>query len=265
MKEIEIEELIIDYLDGKLKFEEIKEALQKTDKYSGNPDELEKIKFLYTQLDKIPVPEPGENLDKNFYNLLEPLKSVLAKPESRFKHYASVFNNLIGPISLPKLGYASLFIVLGVLIGKWIIPGNNSQIEKMAAEVNQMKEVMMLTMLNQPSPSERIKAVSSVNSIPDTDTKVINALLETLNSDPDVNVRLVTVDALSSFTQNPQVRQGLVQSIAKQKSPLVQIALADLMVSLREKNSIEPLKNLLKDKEINYAVKTKIEACIAKI
>jgi len=263
MKEIEIEELIVDYLDGKLEYDKLKDTLLKSGKYKL--DDIEKIKSLYCKLDDIPVPEPGENLDKNFYNLLEPLKSVVAKPESRFAHLSSKLSHIINLVTLPKLGYASLFIVLGIFIGKWLIPGNSIQLEQMSAEVKQMKEVMMLTMLNQPSPSERIKAVSSVNSISNSDSKVINALIETLNNDPDVNVRLVTVEALSGFTQNPQVRQGLIQSIAKQKSPLVQIALADLMVSLREKNSVEPLKDLLKDKGISYAVKNKIEACIAKI
>ncbi len=265
MKEMEIEEFIIDYLDGKLEYEKLKEILQKNDKYRNKLDEIEKIKKLYGKLNEIPVPEPDDNLDKNFYNLLEPLKSVITRPENRAKYFSEKLNGIINLVTLPKLGYASLFIILGIVIGRWLIPGNAAQLEQMSAEVKQMKEVMVLTMLNQPSPSERIKAVSSVNTISDSDSKVINALIETLNSDPDVNVRLVTVEALSGFTQNPLVRQGLVQSIAKQKSPLVQIALADLMVSLREKNSVEPLKNLLKDKEISYAVKNKIEACIAKI
>lgn len=265
MKEIEIEEFIVDYLDGKLDFETLKKTLEKSDKYRYKLDELEKLKNLYNQLDEIPVPEPGENLDKNFYNLLEPLKLVVAKPESRIKHFFSQINSLLNMVTLPKLGYASLFVVLGIFIGKWIIPVNTSQLEQMSAEVKQLKEVMMLTMLDQPSPAERIKAVSSVNSISDVDNKVVNALIETLNNDSSVNVRLVTVEALAKFTQNPQVRQGLVQSIAYQTSPLVQIALADLMVSLKEKKSLEPLKNLLKDKRINYTVKTKIESCIAKI
>lgn len=266
MKKHDIEELFMDYIDGKINADELNKILAGSDKYKGRFDEIEELKKLYSMLDEIPIPEPGENLDKNFYNMLESVKEATPKQAPEENIILSAIEKIIRSVTLPKISYAALLLIGGIALGKWAFPGTaDKRLENLSAELTSVKEVMMLTLLQQPSPTERIKAVSYVNSLPDVDNKVVNALIETLNGDPNVNVRLATIEALTAFTGNPGVREGLVKSIINQKSPLVQIALADLMVSIREKNSVDQLKKLLTDKEIKRSVKTKIENCIAKI
>ena len=118
--------------------------------------------------------------------------------------------------------------------------------------------MMSITMLNQPSPTERIKAVNVLQSINHGDGRVVNALLTTLNTDKNVNVRLFALDVLVQKADNPQVRQGLINSIGRQDSPLMQLALADAMITLREKEAISQFKLLLQKKELNYSVREKI-------
>jgi hypothetical protein len=55
------------------------------------------------------------------------------------------------------------------------------------------------------------------------------------------------------------VRQGLIQSLSRQTSPLVQIALIDLIVELREKRATEALKELMTAEKINNEVKLRAE------
>jgi hypothetical protein len=86
-----------------------------------------------------------------------------------------------------------------------------------------------------------------------------------LNTDTNVNVRLAAVTSLSKYVENPKVREGLVMSITKQESPLVQIALADLMVTLKEKKSINSMETLLQQPDINIHVKQKLEESIKQI
>jgi HEAT repeat protein len=92
--------------------------------------------------------------------------------------------------------------------------------------------------------------------------QVVNALLSTLNNDPNVNVRLATLDALAVLGQDAAVRQGLVHALTKQESPLVQSALADVMVQLQVRRSVKPMKEMLQQGNLNEAVKTKIENSI---
>jgi HEAT repeat protein len=94
------------------------------------------------------------------------------------------------------------------------------------------------------------------------DEKVIQALLQTLNNDPNINVRLVTVETLRQFADEPQVREGLIQSITRQESPLVQIALADVMVGLQEKRSVKQLQRLLEQENLDETVKIKIKETV---
>lgn len=117
-------------------------------------------------------------------------------------------------------------------------------------------------MLENPTATERLKAVSYTQELNKVDDKVIDALLTTLNSDPNENVRLVTLEALVQLGNYPKVREGLVQSLMKQESPLVQVALADAMVKLQEKRSVKEFKQLLQKENLNKAVKGKIEKTI---
>jgi hypothetical protein len=94
---------------------------------------------------------------------------------------------------------------------------------------------------------------------------VAEALLTTLNNDPNVNVRLVTLDALVRFARDPLVREGLIKSIAQQDSPLMQSAIADVMVKLQEKGSVQSLQELLRKKDINEMVRKKIEQSIHRL
>jgi hypothetical protein len=68
-----------------------------------------------------------------------------------------------------------------------------------------------------------------------SDTQVLAALLHAVNHDPNVNVRLAAVDALRKFAGNPVVKGSLDQSLVKQDSPMVQLALIDFIVDTRDK------------------------------
>ncbi len=77
----------------------------------------------------------------------------------------------------------------------------------------------MLSMLQNPSASQRILAVGYTDEISQVNNKVIDALLTTLNEDPNVNVRLITLETLVKLSSEPKVSEGLVQSITLQESP----------------------------------------------
>ena len=98
---------------------------------------------------------------------------------------------------------------------------------------------MVLTLLDQPSANKRLQAVNEVNKLSSVTKTITKALFSTLNNDTNVNVRLSAIEALANYTEIPEVREGLIASIMNQKSPMVQIALADLMVKLQEKKAVK--------------------------
>jgi HEAT repeat protein len=95
--------------------------------------------------------------------------------------------------------------------------------------------------------------------------RTLEALIRTLNEDPNVNVRLAAVDALFLFRGNPAVKESLVLSLSRQESPLVQVALIDLLVEIRERRAVEALKSLIGTAKLNPEVKHHAELGLKQI
>jgi HEAT repeat protein len=81
--------------------------------------------------------------------------------------------------------------------------------------------------------------------------------------DPNVNVRLAAVDALKKFGERQMVRNGVEQALNKQDSPLVQTALIDYVVEMQQKESLNTLRKLSKDADVNETVRKRAEWGVA--
>ena len=122
-----------------------------------------------------------------------------------------------------------------------------------------MRQLVALALMQQASASERLRGVQWSHRLAQPDEQVLSALLRALDSDPNVNVRLAAVDALEQFARNAQVKKGLLDSLPRQNSPLVQIELINLMVELQEKESVPVLRTLLQNSELNESVRERAE------
>ena len=147
---------------------------------------------------------------------------------------------------MPRLALAAAMLIAGFSAGYYYQkPSGNYEVGVLSDQVKELKEMMMISLLEKESATERLKAVSLTEEIDGPSKKVTEALLNTLNEDESVNVRLAALEALGKYMKKPHVREGLVRSIAKQDSPLVQVALAEMMVTMREKSSVNELKKVL--------------------
>ncbi|MCP9749125.1 HEAT repeat domain-containing protein [Lacihabitans sp. CS3-21] len=230
-------------------------------------DDIEKT--LWEQMGKLRVPEPSKDVKIRFHAMLDTFKAEEeAKKEGIFQILLERFKTLFAYKPAYNWAYAMILIVIssgaGYFIGKpnSEVAANSNEVKRLSSEVQDMKQMMMLSMLENPVATERLKAVSYTQELNNVDDQVIDALLTTLNFDQNENVRLVTLEALIQLAENPKVREGLVQSLLTQESPLMQVALADAMVKLQEKRSVKQFKELLRKENLNDAVKGKIEKTI---
>jgi HEAT repeat protein len=115
----------------------------------------------------------------------------------------------------------------------------------MQKEIKGMKEVLLYSLIDDESASQRIKAVSYAEAIPNPDKKVIDVLVNTLNHDKSVNVRLAALYSLGSWSDNQTVRDSLVTSLTGQKEPLIQVMLINLLAAKKESRAIAPIKDIL--------------------
>jgi HEAT repeat protein len=119
----------------------------------------------------------------------------------------------------------------------------------------QITQQMMAMLQNGQSASQRIQGVNVALSMNKADDEIVSALVKTMNEDPNSNVRLAALDALSKFSDDAAVRKALVTSLPKQKDPVVQISLIQLLVKMKEKGVVNDLRKIVDDEKTMQAVK----------
>lgn len=232
--------------------------------------ELETDQQVWDLLGELETPEPTVSLRPRFYAMLDTYKESQTSSKNAFADIFHMFRQLWAVQPGFRLVYSVILVVAGLGLG-YIFNINAKteridQIAQLSGQVKEMKETVMLALLDNPSASERIRGVSYTSEIKNANNEVITALLTTLNSDPNVNVRLMTLEALTPLAaKDPRVREGLVHSIVEQESPLVQAAMADVMLKLQEKRSIQSFQKLLKQKNLNGQIRNKIEQTITEL
>lgn len=216
-------------------------------------DDLQDVRDLNETLQRFEYPSPSPDLDVTFYQMLR--KEQKSSAGFSFRNWFNVSG------LAPGLAFAAATFLLGLAAGYVLFqqsPGDGSDIQALSNEVNDLKEMMMLSLLEKESATERLRAVNLTQEMPAASQSVTKALITTLNSDENVNVRLAALEALIPYTQDSNVRTELIKSIGKQHSPLLQIALADLMVALQEKESVKEFEKLLENERTPEDVKKRI-------
>ena len=125
-----------------------------------------------------------------------------------------------------------------------------------------MQQTIALSLMDKNSTSDRLEGVSLTTHVDHPSETLLASLMNALNTDPNVNVRLAAVDALSLFANVPGVVDDLTRSLSQQTSPIVQVSLIDLLVSIKEKKAVESLREFIKSQNVNPAVKEHAESRI---
>jgi hypothetical protein len=222
--------------------------------------EIEEMGNLIKSINQIHVPEPSDSMKKSFNTHLDALKNAIYEKDITLNNNNSIVR-IFTKNGFLKLAAAILIFITGFLTGIFISNQSRNTTELLSELQNSQKD-LILTLLQQPTASDRLKAVNISYQIENHDQRIIDALLATLNNDPNINVRLSTIDVLMTMADNPKVRSGLIQSINNQESPLIQNALVDAMVFLNEKLSLEQLQILLDRNKLNHNVKKKVTESI---
>lgn len=263
-KEEKYQELIMDYLDGNLTQKKTEELLKKLEEEGYDLARLDQMAELRQQVDEIRVPDPGTSMRDRFYGMLEEEKTRMAQKQHFADAVLRPVRSLFDAGILPRLSYAALILLVGFVLGRWILPDREvrSQTGILVEEVQSMKKMMALTLFEQSSASDRLKAVYYTSEVSQPDNILLEALLRTLNQDPSVNVRLASLEALLPHMDHPEVRAGLIRSIGNQDSPVLQMAIAELMIRAQEKRAVPEMEKLLQRKDLNEQVAEKLKESI---
>jgi hypothetical protein len=212
--------------------------------------EAEDLKDLWGTLGALPEEDPSLGMRVRFYDALRAWR----QNEEQRRHG---FWWLQHPAFQAACAVAILAIGIGA--GYMVRGRDTTEVSQLRGEVYNMRQLVALSLLQQQSASDRLRGVNFAYRVEQPDPQVLSALLTTVNHDQSVNVRLAAVDALRNFTDNPVGRKGLVQALAKQDSPLVQIAILDQIVEVHEKSAVSAVQFLLSTNDLNPEVRQRAQ------
>jgi len=232
-------------------------------------EELESLSAIWTKLGVLPEEQPSPALRCRFYTMLEKEKSASSTRSFRLKlPSVSEWLRTIMP-QRPAVQFALGLALLAVgLIGGYFLRSGRTSTSQMASlhqEMQSIRQTLAVSLLSQDSPTDRLRGVSLSTELSRPGESLLDALIQTFDTDPNVNVRLAAVDALFLFADNPKVKENLILSLSKQTSPLVQVALVDLLLHTKERRAVQALRTLIRDETINPEVKQRVEDGIREI
>lgn len=232
--------------------------------------EWQELHETWARLGLLREEQPSQDLRRDFYRRLEASRRELEAPgREGWRGRLRVLLPRLSSVS-PALRLAAAVLVVVVGFGAGFFTGRGGEsgserIERLNQEVDRLQQQMSLSLLDQSSASARLRGIALTSRVQEPGPSLIAALLDTLDNDPSVNVRLSAVDALYLYSDRDEVKTALSASLPRQTSPLVQIALIDLLVTLKEKQAAAALKKLLNDKKIIPEVQQRAQLGIRKI
>ena len=258
-----IGELLPDYLQSRLS----PELATVVEKHLAACPACGEEAALWKNLALLPEEQPSPALRTRFKAMLESYQ------EGRLENTSITTPAKKTPAPLWGLGnwkqmpfagvaWACLFLVCGYLIGKnsYHQPAQDAgQVQAMRDELAATRRMVALSLLQQQSATQRLEGVSWSTRLQQPDPKVLNALQHTLRFDNSVDVRLASLDALSRYSDRPEVRQDLVDALQARQSPLVQVALIDLLVDLHDTSAVPQLKRFQQDAKIDPTVRKRVD------
>lgn len=250
MKCEEVDKMMIDYLDLNLGDDARQEIERHLETCERCLDELKDTQEVLKAISKNEMEKPDDSLKINFYHMLH---SEIKKAEDRKTTSYSIPVTPWYSESRFRIAAAVALLICGTFIGMFIhtlSTGSlaSNEIKQLQTEVSDLKKNAMFTMLKEESSSDRIQAVSYAGELDKADDNVISVLVETLNNDKNVNVRMAAAYALAKFAYQKEVTDSLVKSLSLQTEPILQVTLINILAERKEKSAAGTVQKIIANK-----------------
>ncbi|MEM8960276.1 MAG: HEAT repeat domain-containing protein [Acidobacteriota bacterium] len=168
-----------------------------------------------------------------------------------------------------QMATAGAMLVLGLVVGSTVLAPRApaTDLVRLEGEVAQLTRLVSLSLLDQSSASDRLAGVSySRERDAARDEAVLAALLDTVENDPNVNVRLAAIDTLAAHLDYRPVMDGLRQALEQpDQVPLVQAAVGDVLLTSGDGTAAEAVERLLDRDDLEPIVRDLLTRRLARL
>jgi hypothetical protein len=236
--------------------------------------EMAQLGAVWRGMQSINLPEPDPAMRSRFIEVLEAYQAGMQQAQERPIVSTRRSRWVAGwwpARAVWQTALAVLLLVAGGFGGRYLAEPHgtavaNPEMAQLKGQVESLRQLVAMSLLqDQTSPSSRIRGASYFSQIAQPDREMKDALLHTVNHDPNLNVRLSAVDALERFAANPDVRRALIDAISVQDSPLVQIALIDLLAQIDARDAVPALQKVALDSQADREVRQRAEWALQKM
>lgn len=230
-----------------------------SEKHKGVPFESDDAgeQQLWRDLEGLPQEAaPSQRLRRRLYDELE--------HAHRRSHRRSRWLSLI---SAPGLVAAIGCMVVGVMIGlllEDLSAPEHAELAQLQQQVAMLNRNLVLDRLENDSASKRLLGVMEASDLAGRDPEVTRALLERALDDRVHSVRAAAIDAIGPQLGTPSVADELMASLEKAESPLVQLALADLVLRYGNPKQLEQLLRLSERGELHPDVVQHVKSSVSR-
>ncbi|MCF2496887.1 HEAT repeat domain-containing protein [Dyadobacter chenhuakuii] len=249
----DIEKLLEKYYEGETTIEEEKE-IKRFFQNGDVPEHLMSHAAQFGYFVEARNEHPSLTFGSELLMLLDPPKQSPVRTFGRW---------------LVRIAAGLALLIVGFLGGRAFQERDGAEIPSIASKESvsqlEMKNVLAFEKMNSTSASERIQAVNQSYALSNLDKDITQLLINTLNFDPNVNVRLAACQALQRFDNEDNVAEALMHSLAIQTDPNIQIMLIEILVSNREKRAVEPFQQLARNEEVLEVVRLKAQQGVSEL
>jgi PAS domain-containing protein len=251
---------IIEYIEGSLS-DEVQRQMEAHMK-SCNSCKIshDETLVLFRDFEAVDIVTPSSELRWQFMEDLAAEKAtqgkVVSLPQVQPNYWKYAF----------QIAASVLLLFIGFFMGSSKSTAQASEeIVALQAETLQLKEHITLALMDNSSASKRIQAVNYSEEIHQPNTKILNALIERMNNDSNVNVRLAAAEALFNYSQVELVQDAFIKALHLEKDPSLQIAMIQFLVKAQDKRALEPFQQLLDTPETPDFVKAQANLGMSQI
>ncbi len=261
-----VKEQIPECLAGHLDKLEREKLIEHLETCAACRNELAELGAVWRSMEALAIPaEPEPVMKSRFMEVMEAYQEGLLAAQTHAAHEP------VKAAAPAKTGWAGFWphkpvwqfalaaglLAAGVFAGKFAATprSENPEMAQLKGQVEGLRQLVALSLLQEQSPSQRLQGVTYSVQMAQPDAQVEQALLHAVTHDPNINVRLSAVEALEKYAGKPEIRRALEDAVAVQESPLVQVAVIELLVQINDTDAAPALQKLVRDAQADETVR----------